>query len=95
MKKDLRVSIKEIKGTCPVYKKADTFFIRKGYILDAKGQDICMHSLSSLMPFYNSLSIENITPALRPEIVSDFGVAKRAEKMPTVLDPWQPLVSTL
>jgi uncharacterized repeat protein (TIGR04076 family) len=63
MRKDLEISVKEIKGTCPVYKKSDSFFIRKGYILESKNQNICMHALSSLMPFYGSLSLESITPS--------------------------------
>lgn len=63
MKKDLSITVKEISGTCPVHGKSDTFFIREGYILDSNHQNICMHALSSLMPFYCSLSFDSISPS--------------------------------
>lgn len=54
---DLRVRVKEIKGTCPVYKAGDSFEIHDGYRLEVhKGQSICMHGLASLMPFYRALA---------------------------------------
>ena len=54
---DLVVKVKEIKGTCPVYKIGDTIVIRKGYVLDAtRCPATCMHSLASLMPYYVALS---------------------------------------
>ena len=62
-KKDLKIKVKSIKGNCPVYKKNTTFFIRKGYLLETDNQNICMHALASLMPFYSALSFENISPA--------------------------------
>jgi len=52
---NLRVKVKEIKGSCPVYKKGDTFFILEGYKLKAD-KPICMHSLASLIPYYAALS---------------------------------------
>ena len=56
---DLVVKVKEIKGTCPVYKIGDTIVIRKGYVLDAtRCSATCMHSLASLMPYYVALSRE-------------------------------------
>lgn len=63
MRKDLQIKVKSIKGTCPIYRPNTVFFIRQGYILDAAGQNICMHALSSLTPFYNTLSLENIIPS--------------------------------
>lgn len=54
---DLIVTVKEIKGTCPVYRLKDSFVIRGGYILDTKNSSaVCMHSLASLMPYYVALS---------------------------------------
>lgn len=54
---DLVVTVKEIKGTCPVYKVGDTIVIREGYVLDTgKSSDVCMHSLASIMPYYVALS---------------------------------------
>jgi len=52
---DLKIEIIEIKGNCPVYKKGDEFYILDGYKLKAR-ELICMHSLSSLMPYYVALS---------------------------------------
>jgi uncharacterized repeat protein (TIGR04076 family) len=54
---DLIVKVKEIKGTCPVYRVGDSILIREGYILDTKkSSTVCMHSLASLMPYYVALS---------------------------------------
>lgn len=63
MKQDLKIKVKSIKGTCPVFKTNDTFYIKRGYILETRNQKICMHALSSLLPFYNALSFENIIPS--------------------------------
>jgi uncharacterized repeat protein (TIGR04076 family) len=51
---DLIVRVRQIKGTCPVYEVGDTFTLEDGYRLSA-GKPICMHSLASLMPYYNAL----------------------------------------
>ena len=54
---DLIVKVREIKGTCPVYRLGDSILIREGYILDTKkSSTVCMHSLASLMPYYVALS---------------------------------------
>jgi len=54
---DLIVRVKEIKGTCPVYSLGDSVVIREGYVLDTKRScEVCMHSLTSLMPYYVALS---------------------------------------
>ena len=59
---DLIVRVKEIKGTCPVYRVGDSILIREGYILDTKkSSTVCMHSLASLMPYYVALS-KGISP---------------------------------
>ena len=54
---DLIARVREIKGTCPVYRPGDSIVIRDGYILDtSKSVPVCMHSLASLMPYYVALS---------------------------------------
>ncbi len=52
---DLVIQVVEIKGNCPVYKIGDTFYLINGFKLIAK-KPLCMHSLSSLMPYYVALS---------------------------------------
>lgn len=54
-KTDLKIEIFEIKGNCPLYKKEDEFYILDGYKLQTTSL-ICMHSLSSIMPYYVALS---------------------------------------
>lgn len=51
----LVIRIKEIRGNCPVYKEEDIFVIEEGYKL-VSDIPLCMHSLSSLMPYYIPLS---------------------------------------
>jgi len=51
----LVIRIKEIRGNCPVYKEDDTFVIEEGYKL-VSDIPLCMHSLSSIMPYYIPLS---------------------------------------
>ncbi len=51
---DLVVRVKEIKGECPVFSVGDAFIIKEGYKLES-AIPLCMHSLSSIMPFYNAL----------------------------------------
>ena len=56
-KKDLLVRVKEIQGNCPVYKIGDAFWIHDGFRLEVPaGQTVCLHGLSSLMPFYRTLA---------------------------------------
>ena len=57
---DLKIKVKEIKGHCPVYKVGDVFYIVDGYKLKAP-QPLCMHALTSLMPYYVALS-KRISP---------------------------------
>lgn len=52
---DLHILVKAIKGRCPVFEVGNSFVISNGYILESK-IPICMHALSSLLPFYSSLS---------------------------------------
>jgi uncharacterized repeat protein (TIGR04076 family) len=51
----LVIRVKEIRGNCPVYKEDDTFVIDEGYKLSSD-IPLCMHSLSSIMPYYIPLS---------------------------------------
>ena len=44
---DLIVRVKEIKGTCSVYKLGDTFKLKDGYRLVSE-IPLCMHSLAAL-----------------------------------------------
>ncbi len=54
---DLLVRIVAVKGTCPIYKPGDSFWIRDGFRLQTSpGQSLCLHALSSLMPFYRALA---------------------------------------
>ena len=50
---DLKIQVKEIRGTCPVYKVGDHFTLKNGYQL-VSGIPVCMHALSSLIPHYNA-----------------------------------------
>ena len=53
---DLLIRVKEIKGTCPVYKINDSFKLIDGYKLSTD-IPLCMHSLTSLLPYYNALQV--------------------------------------
>jgi uncharacterized repeat protein (TIGR04076 family) len=62
MAKDLKITIIEISGTCPVYQEGDSFFLKHGYIVDpARSCPICMHSLASILPYHVALS-HGVTP---------------------------------
>ena len=50
---DIKITVKDIKGTCPVYKVGDSFVLQDGYRLVSE-IPVCMHALSSLMPHYNA-----------------------------------------
>jgi len=52
----LIIKVKEIKGQCPVYRPGDKIVLNEGYQLNLKETDrVCMHSLSSILPYYNAL----------------------------------------
>lgn len=52
----LVITVREIRGTCPVYKLGDRIVLDDGYRLNLNETDaVCMHSLASIMPYYNSL----------------------------------------
>jgi len=53
----LVITVKEIRGHCPVYRAGDRIVVDDGYRLNLKETDnVCLHSLSSLMPYYVALS---------------------------------------
>ena len=52
----LLITVKEIKGLCPVYRVGDRIILDEGYRLNLEETDsVCMHSLSSIMPYYVAL----------------------------------------
>ncbi len=52
---DIVVTVKEIKGNCPTFKKVgDSFTLKAGYQL-VSDIPVCMHALGALMPFYNAI----------------------------------------
>jgi len=53
---DLLVTVKDIKGSCPIYKVGDCFTLKAGYQL-VSDIAVCMHGLASLMPYYNALRV--------------------------------------
>lgn len=53
---DLEITVKAVRGRCPVYKVGDRIVLREGYRLDpAASGAVCMHSLASVMPYYNAV----------------------------------------
>ena len=71
---DLAITVKEIIGNCPVYKISDRIVLEEGYKINLmkSSSTICMHSLSSIMPYYVALS-KGILP-------KDIGLAKEGDK---------------
>jgi len=59
----LVMEVVEIKGRCPVYNSGDRIIIDDGYKINLKETDnICLHSLASLLPYYNALA-KGVSPA--------------------------------
>ena len=81
---DLIVKVKEIKGSCPVYKTGDKFTLKEGYKLVAD-IPVCMHSLASILPYYNAL--RKMSPA-------DLGIAGKEEKDKAFVQCLDPLCYT-
>ncbi|MDW7679453.1 MAG: TIGR04076 family protein [bacterium] len=55
--KDLKITVIEIRGKCSVYSVGDSFYLKKGFVLTIpENRQICMHSLSSIMPYHVALS---------------------------------------
>lgn len=52
----LRIIVKEVKGNCPVYSVGDKIVLDEGYRFNLdETDDVCMHSLASIMPYYVAL----------------------------------------
>ncbi len=52
----LLITVKEIKGNCPVYSVGNRIALDEGYRFNLKETDnVCMHSLSSIMPYHIAL----------------------------------------
>jgi uncharacterized repeat protein (TIGR04076 family) len=52
----LIIVVKEIKGNCPVYRVGDRIVLDEGYRINLEETDnVCMHSLASVMPYYVAL----------------------------------------
>jgi len=65
----LVIKVVGIKGTCPVYRVGDKWTIEQGFVLaTAESDNICMHSLASILPYYVALS-----HGIKPK---DLGLAK-------------------
>jgi len=77
---DLLIRVKEIKGTCPVYKTGDSFRLKDGYKLITE-IPLCMHSLASIMPHYNALTVS------KPEQWGLAGKYKNGKAYVQCLDP--------
>jgi len=77
---DLLITVKEVKGDCPVYEAGESFTIKDGFKLVSE-RPVCMYALSAIMPIYN---------ALRFTEPASLGLAGKDEKNKTYvqcLDP--------
>lgn len=79
----LIIEVIEIKGKCPVYNPGDRIVLNEGYKVNLKETDnICLHSLASLLPYHNVLA-EGVSPV-------KLGLAKEGnEAYLQCLDPLQ------
>jgi len=56
MTKKLLIKVIEIEGKCPVYSVGDRIILDEGYKVNLRETtNICMHSLASIMSYYNVL----------------------------------------
>ncbi len=70
---ELIIKVLKIKGTCPVYEVGDKIGIDEGYKLNLEETDnVCVHSLTSIMPYYVALS-KGVAP-------KTLGLAKEGNK---------------
>lgn len=69
----LIIKVIEIKGKCPVHEIGDKIVLDEGYKVNLEETDnICMHSLGSLLPYYNALA-KGISPL-------ELGLAKEGDE---------------
>ena len=53
----LVITVEDIKGRCPAYKKGDKVVLDRGFKFNLKETTACcMHSLGPIMPFYCALA---------------------------------------
>ncbi len=53
----LVIEVEEIEGKCPVYSVGERIVLDDGYKVNLKETDnICLHSLGSILPYYVALS---------------------------------------
>ena len=68
----LIIEVEEIEGKCPVYSEGERIILDDGYKVNLKETDnICMHSLGSILPYYVALS-KKISP-------QELGLAQEGE----------------
>ncbi len=68
----LVIEVIAIKGKCPVYKVGNRIILDEGYRLNLKKTDaVCLHSLASLLPYYNALA-KGVNPVV-------LGLAKKGK----------------
>lgn len=79
---DLAIRVKEITGHCPVYREGDCFKLEDGYRLVTE-IPLCMHSLASLLPYYNALRIAE------PKELGITGKEDKTKAYVQCLDPCQ------
>jgi len=66
----LIIEVIEIDGNCPVYRMGERIVLDEGYKVNLKETDnICLHSLGSLLPYYNALA-KGVSPI-------ELGLAKK------------------
>ncbi len=69
----LIIEVIDIKGNCPVYKTGEKIVLDEGYKVNlAETDNICMHSIASLLPYYNALA-KGISPV-------ELGLAKEGDE---------------
>jgi len=57
MTKKLLIKVIGIEGKCPVYSVGDRIILDEGYEVNLRETtNICVHSLASIMPYYNALN---------------------------------------
>jgi uncharacterized repeat protein (TIGR04076 family) len=68
----LVIEVIEIEGKCPVYQVGDRIVLDEGYKIKLEETDnICMHSLASILPYHTALS-KGISP-------TELGLAKEGD----------------
>lgn len=68
----LVIEVVDIQGNCPVYRLRDRIVLDDGYKVNLEETDnICMHSLASVLPYHNALS-KGISP-------TELGLTKEGE----------------